>query len=298
MRKFMIFFAIIVLCIICLVVGGFFGVYITFENGEKFCEKLVESNDEIQNGNDDDIVAYDENGNIIMIKDFDKYFLSLGVKLEDNFSFIISSNSTFSSSYVGAMYDENISDEYKVLYTLNRMFYDNSSLYDLVYSSVDNKNDEDMLNTSFKLKYETINTLIGSVFVDSEIDKDFKTTDGMYYEQITSVNCDNGICEVEVQTELEEDGLYSSYLTALISESVNEETGYTEYVVSSYYIESTSDENLFKLYDKKDGTLIKSVKITDSINLEFDSFKEYFDEFITYKYIFNEDGLYLETLAM
>ena len=98
MKKFMIFFAIIVLCIICLVIGGFLGVYITFDNGEKFCENLVQDTDNEQKAEDEDIVAYDKDGNVVMIKDFDKYFLSLGVKLEDNLSFIMSSNSTMFSS--------------------------------------------------------------------------------------------------------------------------------------------------------------------------------------------------------
>ena len=57
MKKFMIFFAIIVLCIICLVIGGFLGVYITFDNGEKFCENLVQDTDNEQKAEDEDIVA-------------------------------------------------------------------------------------------------------------------------------------------------------------------------------------------------------------------------------------------------
>lgn len=295
MKKFMIFFAILVLCIICLVIGGFFGVYITFDNGEKFCEKLVQETNNEPAVKDEDVVAYDKDGNVVMIKDFDKYFLSLGIKLEDSFSFIISSNSTMLSSYAGAMYDVEISDEYKVVYTLNRIFYENENLYNLIDDSLD-KNDSN--NIIFKLKYETINSLIGDVFVDSAIEKDFETTKGMYYESILSVSCDDGLCNIEVQTGLEGDGIYSEYLTNLVSETYNEETGYTEYVVNTYYIETTSDEDLYKLYDKKDGVLIKSVKVEAPYVLEYDAFKEYFKEISQYKYSFNDEGLLVSVEAM
>ena len=294
MKKFMIFFAIIVLCIICLVIGGFLGVYITFDNGEKFCEKLVQDTNNEQKAEDEDIVAYDKDGNVVMIKDFDKYFLSLGVKLEDNLSFIMSSNSTMFSSYTGAMYNDEISDEYKVVYTLNRIFYENENLYNLINETLDS----DSSNITFELKYETINSLIGDVFVDSEIDKDFETTKDMYHEAILSVSCDDGLCTVEVQTGLGGVGVYSEYLTNLVSESYNEETGYTEYVVSTYYIETTSDEDLYKLYDKKDGTLVKSVKVEAPYILEYDAFKENFKDISQYKYSFDEDGLLVSVEAM
>lgn len=294
MKKFMIFFAIIVLCIICLVIGGFLGVYITFDNGEKFCENLVQDTDNEQKAEDEDIVAYDKDGNVVMIKDFDKYFLSLGVKLEDNLSFIMSSNSTMLSSYTGAMYNDEISDEYKVVYTLNRIFYENENLYNLINETLDS----DSSNITFELKYETINSLIGDIFVDSEIDKDFETTKDMYHEAILSVSCDDGLCNVEVQTGLGGVGVYSEYLTNLVSETYNEETGYTEYVVSTYYIETTSDENLYKLYDKKDGTLVKSVKVEAPYILEYDAFKEHFNDISQYKYSFDENGLLVSVEAM
>lgn len=294
MKKFMIFFAIIVLCIICLVIGGFLGVYITFDNGEKFCENLVQDTDNEQKAEDEDIVAYDKDGNVVMIKDFDKYFLSLGVKLEDNLSFIMSSNSTMLSSYTGAMYNDEISDEYKVVYTLNRIFYENENLYNLINETLDS----DSSNITFELKYETINSLIGDIFVDSEIDKDFETTKDMYHEAILSVSCDDGLCNVEVQTGLGGVGVYSEYLTNLVSETYNEETGYTEYVVSTYYIETTSDEDLYKLYDKKDGTLVKSVKVEAPYILEYDAFKEHFKDISQYKYSFDEDGLLVSVEAM
>ena len=294
MKKFMIFFAIIVLCIICLVIGGFLGVYITFDNGEKFCENLVQDTDNEQKAEDEDIVAYDKDGNVVMIKDFDKYFLSLGVKLEDNLSFIMSSNSTMLSSYTGAMYNDEISDEYKVVYTLNRIFYENENLYNLINETLDS----DSSNITFELKYETINSLIGDIFVDSEIDKDFETTKDMYHEAILSVSCDDGLCNVEVQTGLGGVGVYSEYLTNLVSETYNEETGYTEYVVSTYYIETTSDEDLYKLYDKKDGTLVKSVKVEAPYFLDYDAFKEHFNDISQYKYSFDEDGLLVSVEAM
>lgn len=294
MKKFMIFFAIIVLCIICLVIGGFLGVYITFDNGEKFCENLVQDTDNEQKAEDEDIVAYDKDGNVVMIKDFDKYFLSLGVKLEDNLSFIMSSNSTMLSSYTGAMYNDEISDEYKVVYTLNRIFYENENLYNLINETLDS----DSSNITFELKYETINSLIGDIFVDSEIDKDFETTKDMYHEAILSVSCDDGLCNVEVQTGLGGVGVYSEYLTNLVSETYNEETGYTEYVVSTYYIETTSDEDLYKLYDKKDGTLVKSVKVEAPYILEYDAFKEHFNDISQYKYSFDENGLLVSVEAM
>ena len=294
MKKFMIFFAIIVLCIICLVIGGFLGVYITFDNGEKFCENLVQDTDNEQKAEDEDIVAYDKDGNVVMIKDFDKYFLSLGVKLEDNLSFIMSSNSTMLSSYTGAMYNDEISDEYKVVYTLNRIFYENENLYNLINETLDS----DSSNITFELKYETINSLIGDIFVDSEIDKDFETTKDMYHEAILSVSCNDGLCNVEVQTGLGGVGVYSEYLTNLVSETYNEETGYTEYVVSTYYIETTSDENLYKLYDKKDGTLVKSVKVEAPYILEYDAFKEHFNDISQYKYSFDENGLLVSVEAM
>lgn len=294
MKKFMIFFAIIVLCIICLFIGGFLGVYITFDNGEMFCEKLVQDIDNEQKVEDEDIVAYDKDGNVVMIKDFDKYFLSLGVKLEDNLSFIMSSNSTMFSSYTGAMYNDEISDEYKVVYTLNRIFYENENLYNLINETLDS----DSTNITFELKYETINSLIGDVFVDSEIDKDFETTKDMYHEAILSVSCNDGLCNVEVQTGLGGVGVYSEYLTNLVSETYNEDTGYTEYVVSTYYIETTSDEDLYKLYDKKDGTLVKSVKVEAPYILEYDAFKEHFKDISEYMYSFDEDGLLVSVEAM
>ena len=294
MKKFMIFFAIIVLCIICLVIGGFLGVYITFDNGEMFCEKLVQDTNNEQKVEDEDIVAYDKDGNVVMIKDFDKYFLSLGVKLEDNLSFIMSSNSTMFSSYTGAMYNGEISDEYKVVYALNRIFYENENLYNLINETLDS----DSSNITFELKYETINSLIGDIFVDSEIDKDFETTKDMYHEAILSVSCNDGLCNVEVQTGLGGVGVYSEYLTNLVSETYNEETGYTEYVVSTYYIETTSDEDLYKLYDKKDGTLVKSVKVEAPYILEYDAFKEHFKDISEYKYSFDEDGLLVSVEAM
>ena len=84
-----------------------------------------------------------------------------------------------------------------------------------------------------------------------ESDKDFETTKDMYHEAILSVSCDDGLCNVEVQTGLGGVGVYSEYLTNLVSETYNEETGYTEYVVSTYYIETTSDEDLYKLYTRQ-----------------------------------------------
>lgn len=298
MKKFVIFISIFLLCIIFLGIGVFLGVYVTYNNGDKFCEKFISENNDStsdDNSSNNDVALYDKNGNVVMIKDFDKYFLSLDLDFGDNYEVITSSNSTFESDYVGVMYNTEISDEYKALYALNKIFANNEELDDLVVASIDEKNTKNESEINFTLSYETINSFIGNIFAEGEIGKDFKTTEDKKYEQILYIDCVDGLCEIGLQTGLEENGFNSTYLTSLVSESVNEENGYTEYVVSTYYIENTTDSNLYKLYDKKDGTLVKSIKEENFDNLSsYDSYISYFKKIPTYKYSFGEDGLLVE----
>jgi len=204
------------------------------------------------------------------------------------------------NEYIGAMYATNISLEYKAIVSLY------FSLVGDTYSTVVSSSIETysyILNESgnpetlkFKIKLDTLNTVIAKYFANTKITNGFETISN--YEYISKIKCENNVCEITTETGLGGAGFDPQYNSKVISSTYNSDTKNYEYVVSAYYVDEDYVNNQYriKIYDKVGGSLIKTIPYDNYEDLYppvgfYESFASYLgDKLMTYKYIFNQNG--------
>lgn len=198
--------------------------------------------------------------------------------------------------YWGANYTGNDYDTIKILYTLSRLFYDDSDLIDYMVGA--GMFDEDTKLGEVKLSIKFINKALAAKFKNTEIKANTILNDG-FFKGVNAVFCDNTMCTIVISTNPSNDtksnGLYRNDKSELIKTG----SGY-ELSLSYYYYElSLSGAMDIKIYDNaaKEKTICEASVIklyfgnfdTSDIcdtNTEFKKVKYYFDK--DYRYIKSE----------
>ncbi len=228
----------------------------------------------------------------------EKLFLDLDIHLKDEEldGFITSSSNAQASSenLIGAMFNTNITDEYKLVYILSRttwLAFDEN--YDLM---------ESRYNTKVTLKKTTIEKLAKQVFNEFAFPTNLSKSNWM--GGITEISCNDKECTYLYSTFGIISLDYKGYMTNKIEKKDN------KVVVSPIYVNYSCEEilddtnNKIKgnviLKDNYNGTLIKELNnhtfntnMDENDNREYEEFSKYYSNITKYTYIFNEENVLL-----
>ena len=188
------------------------------------CTKVFHKDKELTP--DDPTVKEFENYLKDAIKPFDEDTIKDFIESTDNLS-------TVDAYYWGANYTGNISDEEKILYTLSRMIYKDSTIID--YMTGADMFDEDTELADVKLSIKFINKAISAKFKDVSIEESTNIYDG-FFNGINAVICDDTYCIIPVSKTTDSgnssEGIYASNKGSLEKTS----NGY-ELTAETYYYE-------------------------------------------------------------
>ena len=285
--------------IICALCVGFASCYVCLEKGiVKFNQKIEEKTYEInenkeESGNNIDVncqnidLAEYFDGN--KITDYDKMFLALDFPREWSNDFISSSN-----RINGEMYSTNIPLNYKVYYVLNRYFVV-YNLQNLISKTIEPEAKIDRGKSGefgfiFKLKVDTINTLLAKVWKDTKIYNYYQDDLFDFFENI---KCDQDICDIQYYTGIK--GTNGEYVYLGDGIDYNDTFTISHYALS-YYRETTYDENYqshTNIYNKKGGKLLKGNIPDSELPTDIDVYLTYKNELTRYKYTFDVNGVLL-----
>lgn len=153
---------------------------------------------------------------------------------------------TVDEIYWGATYNDNIVDNVKILYTLSRMFFNDSNIVDYMVGA--NMFDETTELGNIKLSLKFINKALAAKFKDLTIEKNTVITDG-FFRGVNAVICGNTYCIIPISKNQSNgsnsDGLYKGESEELKSTS----SGY-EITTKYYFLEvQLSGEMKYGLYD-------------------------------------------------
>ena len=113
--------------------------------------------------------------------------------------------------YWGATYSDNINTNTKILYTLSRMFFNDSDL--ITYMAGANMFDEDTELGTVKLSLKFINKALAAKFKDLKIEPEAIITDG-FFRGVNAVICDDTECMIPISmvdySDNDSDGTYES----------------------------------------------------------------------------------------
>jgi len=287
----------IVISIICLVGVGIGSYSLAIKT---FNEDIVNKNNHdssvIENTSSTDKECESCDNNVIISDDlssidFDELFLSKYVSISPEK--IITSSDGDCILYGGSMYSTDISIEHKVSYILYNYLkanYNwNTTLHDYLIDGSD---------VSFKIKLDTLNTLISRYFANSKIKNSLKLD--AIEDYAGKIECDSETCTISLQGGGGCVGPNAGgYKSKILSKIYNKETSNYEYVVGVYY--AILGNNGVDVYTKENGEFITTVKYDMESDEEFnnatmevdlyDSYANYLgDKLMTYKYIFNQNG--------
>lgn len=199
--------------------------------------------------------------------------------------------------YLATTHSADIDKEVKILYTLSRMFYNDSDI--VHYMSGANMFDEDTELGNVKLSIKFINKALAAKFNDTTIDPDTTITDG-FFRGINAVICDDTYCIIPIsknqETSNESDELYES-----VFENITKTSNGYELVGKYYYSEFSMDGDMtLGVYNNifKEKTFCEvslwNVYLTDGEvpeecqkDSEYDKVKYYFDK--NYHFIKSEN---------
>lgn len=153
---------------------------------------------------------------------------------------------TVDEIYWGSTYSEDIPLNVKILYTLSRMFFDDSNIVD--YMTGANMFDETTELGDIKLSLKFINKALAAKFKDTKIEENTVITDG-FFRGVNAVICGDTYCIIPISkmqsNNNNSDGLYKSELDELQSTT----NGY-EITAKYYFLEvQLSGEMKYGLYD-------------------------------------------------
>lgn len=113
--------------------------------------------------------------------------------------------------YWGATYSNDINTNVKILYTLSRMFFNDSDL--ITYMAGANMFDEDTELGTVKLSIKFINKALAAKFKDLKIEPETIITDG-FFRGVNAVICDDTECMIPISmvdySDADSDGTYES----------------------------------------------------------------------------------------
>lgn len=225
----------------------------------------------------------------------DELALKYGVKLNDEeiYDFIHSSSNLSgwqSDNLDGAMFNETISDEYKLFYTLSRIF---SSIYNESGS---------YSGELVSIRKDTIEQLAKQIFADFKFPE--KITKDAWYAGTHDVICDDTKCVFIANTFSILGPAQSGYEGPITKED-------NKYIVKPICVEFENDKYLDNeddvladiiLKDKHNGKTIKILKQQklnslenkeDERNLYYNALSKYYTNIETYTYEFNEENVLL-----
>lgn len=278
---------------ITLLFGALIGIYIGIElpslitefksiiNTEEKSKEETKEKDTNTIDNNETITALDD----LVLKN------DIHLKEEEIYDFIHSSSNLSgwqSENFNGAMFNEEISNEFKLFYTLNRVF-------GYVYQTNDIYSGE-----LVSLKKDTIEILAKQLFLEYEFPE--KITKDAWYAGTHDVICDDTKC------------VFISDTFSILGPAQNEYEGPitkedTKYIVRPICIEFENEKFLdneddmlvdIVLKDRHNGNTIKTLeqqKLSsieneeDERNLYYKSLSKYYTNIDTYTYEFNEDNV-------
>ena len=173
------------------------------------------------------------------------------------YQFISSRDDSAPTNHMGMFYEDKISEEAKILYSLNEII-------NAYYSELEEKG---ILETEFTLKLDTIKTIVNKFYTDAEINSNFKTSGGFDY-LIESIECEQGNCNIKMYNGGFSTGARPQYVSKVVDINYNNETNETEYIISAYYIEQIFSETEKNEYD----------------------YSSYIKNINTYKFLFDKEG--------
>lgn len=281
--------------ILFLIIGILIGLIIGIITSNVITKDSPKTDTKEEQKNDEPEIKEDEEDKTIT---FDNLFASMDISLNDDeiLDFI---NSTSTSGFqsdnlTGNMFQEEISNEFKVIYTISRAtwkaFDENETFMASNYG------------TKVNLKKSTIEKLAKQIFTDvtlpAEITKDSK------YGGIFDISCSEDICTYSYTTF----GLVAPVISGFEAPLTKEGNSYK---VKPIYIEyekiTPLDDNDdimadIILKDRHDGKIIKTLKQQklsaienkeDSRNPYYNSLSKYYTNIPTYTYEFNEENVLL-----
>lgn len=226
----------------------------------------------------------------------DSYIAKANFKVtkEDRETLINSTNCSMclTSSLYGEMYKDEISNNYKLLYTVHE-------LWSLTYNEIsDTDNHMDWfgdVTISETILLENAKKIFDKVELPPSFNKD------LFYMGTSGLVCTNGICTFN-QSTFGVTGIspFSGYENKLTTEgnNIKVEQLYIEDEYVNYNEENDTYIFDIKLYDKKGGNLIKEFKSYEiDLNGEFDPYETffiYYDKVQTYIYKFDDNNKLLE----
>lgn len=229
-------------------------------------------------------------------KEIDTLFqTNTSINLED---IISSSNYGYGNDYLGAMYQETIKDEYKVLYAVNSKltnpiyvgehYYERFDTY--ICSLYGYKTDSECMeiqDITFQISLQTLNNLVSKIFADTTISNNFKAST---YNDINSITCQNDICSISITTAFRGKS-YKNYLSNITNIENSEETGYRTYQVSTIYSAPLNDDvETIGLYETENSSLLTTVSKNVFQSMSFEDIEKLTNTSKKYTFTFDTSG--------
>lgn len=195
-----------------------------------------------------------------------------------------------SDNLLGAMINENISDEYKLIYTLSKATW---QAFDEEYNLM-----ESNYNNKVTVKKETIEKLANQIFAEFKFPTSI-AKDTWYYG-IYDITCTTETCSYSYSTFGAIGVMDEGYLIKT-NETINLIEAQVIYLeVEDVKMSETNDNKVvgnFKLYQKHNSELITELKdfemepsSSEYETKEYDTFSPYFSKIDTYKYGFDKEN--------
>lgn len=283
---------ILYIAILVIAIGGI--IIATIQDNYKLKDKYNDKDNEtniVENNNDnidtetnddnetnEDVTTTEENKIFNIDKLLEK--TKIEVTKEDRIDLINSSNcnGAMNEKYVGEMFREEISDEYKLLYTLSAITSEVSNQY--YEESSDMWGNTITISKTNLLKYAHL--YFKDVTIPESIDAN------LYYRGVSELNCNFEKCTFNVTT-FGLTGYQSEYVTKITD---SDEKIQIKYLYREWKID---DETQFiaKIYDKKNGNLKKEITFTyeEEVNEKKDmDLFQYYNPSLSVEYTFDENN--------
>lgn len=279
-------FIIIIVCFLIsvLLVSGIAIAMNELTNNEEPKTDIKEEKEENKEETDEEKEEKEEAEEQPEILEMDDYFLNYDLKLtEDDRIRLINSTSIIGTSddFIGAMFQEEISDEYKLYYTLSTFTY-----------AIMEKENLMIYDDTLSLKNSTIEQAAKKIFVDFKMPT--KSNEKEFLGGLYRVKVGKETTTFSATTF----GITAPFFSGYKAQS---EINGNVITVKPIYVEgevsdSSTEEILYlnvTLYDpdtKEKITEIKDYNANGDVASEYNDFSKYYEKIDTYKYTFTDDN--------
>lgn len=266
------------------------------QDNDKYEDPEIDENEQNEQESIPNEDEEDQNEDEEEITNMDSYVKQIDFKVtkDDREKLINSTNCSacLNGDIYGEMYKEEISDNFKLLYTARELWMkvqEEISETDYInefYGDV---------SISEKLLLENARKIFADVKIPATFDKN------MFYMGTSAIRCEDGMC-IFNQSTFGVTGIspFSGYENKLTVEGNNIKV--EQLYITDEYIDynETNDTYIFdlKIYDKKEGIIIKEFKsyeIDLSKDLDiYEEFSQYYEKIPTYIFKFDENNKLLE----